>query len=118
VVLFQSADWEKRCTRIIARFNSAALNLFDSDSRSLGFIEAEDRNGVCTRFPLTTLSIGALYVEPGTFQIPEDVASAAAAAKHRAKRASAGLYVHSGESGWQIADVQGPGGQEWAMTAS
>jgi EAL domain-containing protein (putative c-di-GMP-specific phosphodiesterase class I)/GGDEF domain-containing protein len=118
VVLFQSADWEKRCTRIIARFNSAALNLFDSDSRSLGFIEAEDRNGVCTRFPLTTLSIGALYVEPGTFQIPEDVASAAAAAKHRAKRASAGLYVHSGESGWQIADVHGPAGPEWAMTAS
>ena len=84
------------CTRIIARFNSAALNLFDPDSRTQGFIEAEDRNGVCTRFPLTTLAIGALYVEPGAFQIPEDVASAAAAAKHRAKRASGGLYVGYG----------------------
>ena len=119
VVLFQSADWEKRCTRIIARFNSAALDLFDPDSRSQGFIEAEDRNGVCTRFPLTTLSIGALYVEPGAFQIPEDVASAAAAAKHRAKRASGGLYVHAAASGWQIAaDGHSAAGPEWAMTAS
>src|SRR3984885_9757002 len=118
VVLFQSADWERRCTRIIARFNSAALDLFDADSRRRGLIEAEDRNGVRTSFPLTTLSVGALYVQPGAFHIPEDVASAAAAAKHRAKRASGGLYVHAAESGWQIADGHGAAGPEWAMTAS
>ena len=87
---------------IISRFNAAALDLFDADTRSRGFIEAEDRNGVCNRFPLTTLSIGALYVKPGAFHIPEDVASAAAEAKHRAKRASAGLYVHAAESGGPI----------------
>jgi hypothetical protein len=118
------ADWERRCTRIIARFNSAALDLFDADSRRRGLIEAEDRNGVRTSFPLTTLSVGALYVQPGAFHIPEDVASAAAAAaaaaaKHRAKRASAGLYVYAAESGWQITpDRHGPAGPEWAMTAS
>ncbi|HEY1412354.1 MAG TPA: phosphodiesterase, partial [Rhodopila sp.] len=119
VVLFQSADWERRCMRIIARFNSAALELFDPDARSRGFIEAEDRNGVCTSFPLTTLSIGALYVQPGTLHIPEDVASAAAEAKHRAKRASAGLYIHAAESGRPVAANGHPGAApEWAMTAS
>ncbi len=30
VVLFQSPDWESRCTRIISQFNSAALFLFDA----------------------------------------------------------------------------------------
>jgi diguanylate cyclase (GGDEF)-like protein len=93
VVLFQSADWESRCARIIARFNLAALTLFDHETRQRGYIEAEDRQGIPARFPLTTLSIGALQVSPGTFHAPEDVASAAATAKHRAKKLSAGLYI-------------------------
>jgi diguanylate cyclase (GGDEF)-like protein len=119
VVLFQSPDWERRCMSIISRFNSAALDLFDADTRSRGFIEAEDRNGVGTRFPLTTLSIGALYVKPGAFHIPEDVASAAAEAKHRAKRASAGLYVHTADSGVPItAEGYPAAAPQWAMTAS
>jgi hypothetical protein len=99
VVLFQSADWEARCTRIISHFNTAALTLFDQQTRSRGFIEAEDRQGHYTTFPLTTVSIGAVYVTPGMFHVAEDVASAAAAAKHHAKRQNAGLYIHAAESG-------------------
>jgi hypothetical protein len=45
------------------------------------------------------VSIGALYVSPGMFHIAEDVASAAAAAKHHAKRQNAGLYIHGADSG-------------------
>ncbi len=99
VVLFQSADWESRCARIISRFNAAALLLFDADTRSRGFLEAEDRRGNLATFPLTTLSIGALNVQPGMFDAPEDVASAAAAAKHKAKKMSTGLYVQNAEIG-------------------
>ena len=98
VVLFQSADWEARCMRIISHFNTAALTLFDPETRSRGFIEAEDRKGNYSTFPLTTVSIGALYVRPGMFHIAEDVASAAAAAKHHAKRQNAGLYIHGPDS--------------------
>ena len=104
VVLFQSSDWERRCTRIISRFNTAVLDLFDLETRNRGFIEAEDRKGNLTNFPLTTLSIGALYVVPGMFHDPEDVASAAAAAKHRAKRANAGFYVQPEQSNPHFGD--------------
>ncbi len=97
VVLFQSANWEARCAQIIARFNAAALALFDHDTRAAGFIEAEDRKGNPTTFPLTTLSIGALHVQPGMFDAPEDVASAAAAAKHQAKKLATGLYIQCAE---------------------
>jgi hypothetical protein len=45
------------------------------------------------------VSIGALYVSPGMFHIAEDVASAAAAAKHHAKRQNAGLYIHGARPG-------------------
>jgi hypothetical protein len=39
------------------------------------------------------LSIGALHVRPGAFHAPEDVASAAATAKHRAKKLATGLHI-------------------------
>jgi diguanylate cyclase (GGDEF)-like protein len=97
VVLFQSSDWELRCERIVARFNEAALQLFDAETLQRGFIEAEDRLGNPARFPLTTLSIGAVRVRPHEFHLAEDVASAAAEAKHRAKRLSGGLYFHRTE---------------------
>jgi diguanylate cyclase (GGDEF)-like protein len=93
IVLLQSEDWKDRCSRIIEKFNSLAPALYDPRTRELGYIESEDRQGNPTRFPLTTLSIGALTVAPGEFDSPEDVATAAAAAKHQAKRSDAGLFV-------------------------
>ena len=47
-------------------------------------------------FTFTSLSIGAVTVRPGTFTRAEDVASAAAAAKHKAKLSGAGLEVETG----------------------
>jgi diguanylate cyclase (GGDEF)-like protein len=93
IVLLQSEDWESRCARMIEIFNAAAPALYDPLTRERGYIESEDRQGNPTRFPLTTLSIGALRVAPAQFESPEDVATAAAAAKHQAKRSNAGLFV-------------------------
>jgi diguanylate cyclase (GGDEF)-like protein len=96
VVLFQSNDWMDRCEKVIAVFNANARNLFDEAALSRGGIEAEDRHGVRRFFAFTTLSIGAVPVTPGTFRRPEDVATAAAAAKHKAKISSQGLIVELG----------------------
>ena len=93
LVLLQSEDWENRCRRMIEQFNAAAPALYDPRARDLGYIESEDREGNSSRFPLTTLSIGALKVAPGEFISAEDVATAAAASKHQAKRSSRGLFV-------------------------
>jgi len=93
IVLLQSEDWESRCAQMIEVFNAAAPSLYDPLTRERGYIESEDRQGNPTRFPLTTLSIGALRVAPAQFDSPEDVATAAAAAKHQAKRSNAGLFV-------------------------
>lgn len=93
MVLLQSEDWQTRCARMIETFNAAAPALYDPLTRERGYIESEDRQGNPCRFPLTTLSIGALQVAPADFTSPEDVASAAAAAKHQAKRSNAGLFV-------------------------
>ncbi|MBP6375534.1 MAG: hypothetical protein KA295_04245, partial [Giesbergeria sp.] len=47
-------------------------------------------------FPFTTLSLGALVIEPGRFERPDAVASAAAAVKHQAKMGHRGLVVRTG----------------------
>jgi hypothetical protein len=74
-------------------FNQKALSLFDEDALTVGGIEAEDRHGVRRFFKCTTLSIGAVPVRPGVYGRPEQVASAAAAAKHKAKLSSIGLAI-------------------------
>ncbi len=95
VVLFQSSDWLARCERVVESFNERARDLFDEEAIARGGIEAEDRHGVMRFFPCTTLSIGAVPVRPGAFNRPEQVASAAAAAKHKAKISSQGIAIES-----------------------
>ncbi|MCE2978374.1 MAG: EAL domain-containing protein [bacterium] len=95
IVLFQSDDWLARCERVVETFNALALELFDEDARERGGIEAEDRHGVNRFFGFTTLSIGAVPVRRGRFDRADQVASAAAAAKHKAKASRIGLAVEA-----------------------
>ncbi len=93
VVLFQSDDWLTRIEAIVANFNRDAVDLFDDAARERGGIDAEDREGVMRFFPLTTLSAGVLRAHPGDFTKPEQVATAAAVAKHKAKQMPGGIHV-------------------------
>jgi diguanylate cyclase (GGDEF)-like protein len=93
VLLLQSDDWEERCRNALASFNQQAVQLFDEDARARGGIDAEDRHGVQRFFPFTSMSIGVVRVSPGSQLKPEDVASVAALAKHKAKNLRTGLYV-------------------------
>jgi diguanylate cyclase (GGDEF)-like protein len=95
IVVFQSADWSDHCRHMIKEFNAQAANLFDAPDRLKGGIEAEDRQGFTQFFPLTSLSIGAVQVYPGCFKDAEQVANAAAAAKHAAKKSASGFAVNS-----------------------
>ena len=93
VVLFQSEDWLDRCEQTIARFNEKAVALFDAEAKERGGIAGEDRHGVMRFFKFTTLSIGAVRVRSGQFNRPEQVASAAATAKRKAKESALGLII-------------------------
>jgi GGDEF domain-containing protein len=92
IMLFQSEDWRNRCEKVVLEFNARALALFDAESRATGGIEAEDRHGVLRFFPFTTLSIGAIAIDPRQYSRAEDVANAAALAKHDAKHAGVGVF--------------------------
>jgi EAL domain-containing protein (putative c-di-GMP-specific phosphodiesterase class I)/GGDEF domain-containing protein len=98
ILLFQSDDWEKRCENLVQAFNLGAVALYDELGKEKGGIEADDRHGVPRFFPFTSLSIGAVRIRVNQFRTAEQVASAAALAKHAAKSANAGLFVRQGES--------------------
>jgi EAL domain-containing protein (putative c-di-GMP-specific phosphodiesterase class I)/GGDEF domain-containing protein len=100
LVLFQSPDWKQRCLRMIDQFESAAMRLYDDTELEAGGIEGEDRHGVLRFFGFTTLSIGALLVAPGDFEDAQDVANAAAQAKHEAKLGATALVIR--ESGGPV----------------
>lgn len=93
VVLMQSADWEARLLYVISEFNERAALMYDEEAQARRGIESEDREGHPCFFPLSTLVIGAVLVQPHDFSRPEDVASAAAKAKRIAKHDAAGFRV-------------------------
>ena len=95
VVLFQSEDWELRCRRAVHEFAVRARALFDDADLARGGFESEDRRGFRVFFPLTALSVGAVEVVHGQFRSPEDVASAAAAAKKVAKGEPGGFHLQT-----------------------
>jgi EAL domain-containing protein (putative c-di-GMP-specific phosphodiesterase class I)/GGDEF domain-containing protein len=98
IMLFQSDDWERRCDDLVAAFNGRAMGLYDQAARDVGGIDAEDRHGVRRFFAFTTVSVGAVRVRKGQYRSAEFVANAAAMAKHSAKLASVGVFVHQGEA--------------------
>ena len=95
ILLFQSSNWQTQCEQIIQEFAEQAMALFDEPARQAGGIHADDRYGVPRFFPLTTLSIGAIQIQSNDYSTAEEVASAAARAKHDAKTAGEGLFIQS-----------------------
>lgn len=95
VLLYQSANWQTQCQQIIDEFATQAVALFDEPARLAGGIQADDRYGVPRFFLLTTLSIGVVTIEPGAFASAEEVASAAARAKHDAKTTGQSLFINT-----------------------
>ena len=95
IILYQSADWEARCQKIVSEFSTQAVTLFDPPARAAGGLDATDRYGVARFFPFTTLSIGAVKIRSGEFSSAEQVASVAACAKHDAKTSGEGLMIRN-----------------------
>ncbi|MHB1620353.1 MAG: EAL domain-containing protein [Sulfuricella sp.] len=85
IILFQSADWEARCQRALERFANAILEFFSAEDRARQGYTAKDRHGEEVFYPLTSLSIGAVQVEPCKQASHHKISAAAAEAKKQAK---------------------------------
>lgn len=86
ILLMQSHDWEKRCNDALQSFAKLSTAFFSEPHRLAGGFESESRNGRTVFHPLTTLSIGAVYIEQGKAISHYEVSAAATEAKKMAKK--------------------------------
>lgn len=92
ILLMQSADGVSRITTAAKKFNNRAKLLFDAKAQKAGAIQTEGRDGKAHSYPLTTVSIGIVHVEPCKFLNAKDVANEAAIAKRHAKNQNNKIY--------------------------
>lgn len=87
MVLFQSADWERRCREALSLFDGRLQELVGPDLLTDGGYYAENRRGQMDFYSLPGLSIGAVFIGGSEFfESHREVAAAAAEAKKNAKR--------------------------------
>lgn len=86
LAVFRSADWETRCARVLAAFESQRARLLRPEHLAQGGYRSEDRGGNLVFHPLPSLSIGVVAAEAGLFRTHHEVAAATAAAKREAKK--------------------------------
>ncbi|MEQ6290381.1 GGDEF domain-containing protein [Vogesella sp. GCM10023246] len=86
VVLLQSCNWQQRLRQVLLQFDLSVPTLFLAADRAAGGFEMADRDGRLRFFPLTSVSIGVLPVQPGCYTSHYQVASAATSAKKSAKK--------------------------------
>lgn len=88
IVMFQSADWEQRCQRIMHKLATQIPDYYDETDRMRGGIEAEDRQGHRIFYPFISFSIGAVRVLSVMYNSHHEVSAAMVAAKKQAKHQS------------------------------
>ena len=86
IALFRSPDWEARCRIMLEKFGVNAMTFFDPHDVERGGYVTENRRGEKEFHQLTSLSVGAVPVQPGVFKSHRDIAVVAAESKKMAKK--------------------------------
>ena len=69
------------------------MNLLTEKDVENGYIEVANRRGIIEKFPLTSISIGVVVVEPGRFRNTLEIGEVGAQVKHQAKSISGSAYI-------------------------
>jgi len=85
MMVFRSADWERRCTSLLEAFDAGLARFFsEGELESRGYV-GEDRSRRQVVHPLLSLSVGAVKAWPGQFANHHEISASAAVAKKEAK---------------------------------
>jgi diguanylate cyclase (GGDEF)-like protein len=84
---------EQVCTRAITAFDGLAPLFYDAETRALGYIDADDRQGRPMRYPFVSLSIAVVSNGRRTILHFAEVAQRAIELKKRAKEIAGSIYV-------------------------
>jgi GGDEF domain-containing protein len=85
VLMLRAPDWRRRLSRLFDSFTASIPNFYSHEHRDSGEIRGVDRDGRERSYPLMTLSIGAVEVQPDRFDDQEGVMQCLRRAKSQAK---------------------------------
>lgn len=109
VVLFCSADWELRCRNMLEKFGNEVTSFFMPEDIERGGYFMENRRGENEFYPLSSLSIGAVFIEPSSaFNSHREIAKVAAESKKMAKKSVGNsLFINQRRYAEMVSSEQG-----------
>ena len=93
IAIVEDSDYERICQNIIIEFDKNIKKYFSEDDITKGYLEVPNRKGIIEEFPLTTISVGVVEVDPGRFNNTLEIGEAGAQVKHLSKTISGSTYV-------------------------
>ena len=69
------------------------LEFYNEEDIQKGYIEVANRRGIIEQFPLTSISIGVVEIDPGRFKNTLEIGEVGAQVKHQAKSIMGSTYV-------------------------
>lgn len=93
VAIIDKTDYDKICQEIIIEFDTTVEKYYNPEDVARGYVEIENRKGVLEQFPMTTISVAVVEVDPMIFKSPLEIGEVGAQVKHRAKSIMGSAYV-------------------------
>lgn len=93
VAIISSDRYDDICKSIISEFDSHVLEYYNDIDNERGYVEVANRRGIIEQFPLTSISIAVLEVNPNTFKSTLEIGEVAGQIKHQAKATLGSTYV-------------------------
>ena len=93
VAITQETDYDKVCRSIISQFDTDVLDYYNEADIQKGYLEVANRRGIVEQFPLSSISIGVVEINPGRFKNTLEIGEIGAQVKHQAKSLMGSTYV-------------------------
>ena len=93
IAIVEDNDYETICQNIVAEFDEGVSAYFNKEDVKRGYLEVENRKGIVEQFPITSISIGVVEVDPGRFNNTLEIGEVGAQVKHLAKSIVGSTYV-------------------------
>ena len=92
-VLNGNIENESVCQKIISEFDYGVKYFFTEEDSKRGYLKIKNRKGKMEHFPLTSISIGVVIVEPDRFSNVLEIGEVGAQVKHVAKKYKGSCYA-------------------------
>ena len=93
VAIVENQCYEEVCKHIIAEFEKGVLKYYNEDDIERGYLEVPNRKCIIEQYPLTSISIGVVVVDPIHYANILQIGEVGAQVKHIAKITPGNTYA-------------------------